>query len=155
MRVRSAARVIVVDPDGCFLLFRFAIATGPHAGVVYWSLPGGAVEEGESYAEAARRELFEETGIRVDHVGKPIAEPRYALPLACGETVDADERLFLVKLAERPELSRAGLTATETVTLSESRWWSREALRECRETVYPPGLAGILNGLHPAATDEN
>jgi ADP-ribose pyrophosphatase YjhB (NUDIX family) len=32
----------------------------------YWSLPGGALEVGETLEEGVRREVFEETGLRVN-----------------------------------------------------------------------------------------
>lgn len=41
----------------------------PHAG--HWGFPGGAVEPGEAFREAVRRELHEETGIRA-HPEEPI-----------------------------------------------------------------------------------
>lgn len=37
-----------------------------------WSFPGGHVEWGESLADAARREVFEETGLRAQLVGDPM-----------------------------------------------------------------------------------
>ncbi len=37
-------------------------------GRVVWSLPKGHVEEGETYEQAAVREVFEETGIEAEMV---------------------------------------------------------------------------------------
>ncbi len=52
------ARIAVLSEDGQILLVRGIIGTE-------WSLPGGGIEKGESPAEAAVRELYEETGMRV------------------------------------------------------------------------------------------
>ena len=61
MRIVQAAAAVVVRPDGRLLLVRRA--REPQRG--RWSVPGGKVEPGETPAEAAVREVFEETGARV------------------------------------------------------------------------------------------
>ncbi len=50
------ARVVLRDGDGRVLLIR-------RSDNGYWSIPAGAIELGESIAEAAVRELREETGL--------------------------------------------------------------------------------------------
>ena len=44
------------------------VERGGHPLKGYWSLPGGLVETGESLDEAVRREILEETGLRVKPV---------------------------------------------------------------------------------------
>ena len=61
MRIVRAAAAVVVGADGRLLLIRRG--TDPQRG--RWSVPGGRVEPGETVAEAAVREAFEETGARV------------------------------------------------------------------------------------------
>src|ERR1700756_1197800 len=100
LRRRPSARLLVVDPEGRILLFRIAHAAGALAGQSFWTTPGGALEPGETYEAAASRELFEETGVRREAVGAAIAERRMVLQLPSGEHVLADERYFLIEVAE-------------------------------------------------------
>jgi len=61
---RQAARVVLLDPAGSVLLLQAndpADAQKP----AWWEIPGGGIDHGESSAEAARRELWEETGLEV------------------------------------------------------------------------------------------
>lgn len=51
--------------DGAVLLVERAAP--PYAG--HWSLPGGAIEPGETAQAAAARELGEETGIKAEFIG--------------------------------------------------------------------------------------
>lgn len=64
-RVRVGALVV---NNGRLLLVRHQ-----KAGRTYWLLPGGGVEEGESLADALRRELLEECGIEPAEIRGPIA----------------------------------------------------------------------------------
>lgn len=61
MGKQQAASVVVKNEGGKILLVQRGDA--PYRG--RWSLPGGSVEEGETAAQAAVREAYEETGYRV------------------------------------------------------------------------------------------
>ncbi|MFB9464417.1 NUDIX domain-containing protein [Streptomyces cinereospinus] len=56
------ADVVAVDPDGRVLLIERRWEPFPGR----WALPGGYLDKGENSRQAAARELFEETGVRVD-----------------------------------------------------------------------------------------
>lgn len=79
----SDAASIAAFKDGAVLLVLRGRA--PYAG--RWSLPGGKIETGESGAEAALRELADETGVRAEIVGMldrieiPVPEPEGAFHL--------------------------------------------------------------------------
>src|SRR6266536_1818405 len=105
MRRRPSSRLLITDRNNRVLLFRFIFNRGPLAGQNYWDTPGGALEAGESFADAARRELFEETGILREAVGQQVAEREFVLQLYDGEYVKAEEHFFLVRVADQ-SLSR-------------------------------------------------
>lgn len=56
-----SCHAIVLDQNQVLLIRR---AAEPHAGL--WGFPGGAIELGETIAQALRREVLEETGLDVN-----------------------------------------------------------------------------------------
>ena len=60
MPVVMGVGVIIVNASGEVL---FGKRSGSHA--PYWSIPGGHMEPGESFEQAAIREVAEETGLRL------------------------------------------------------------------------------------------
>ena len=74
---------VVHDAAGRLLLIR----RGHDPGRGLWSLPGGRVEDGESLANAVRREVREETGLDV-RAGAPVGSVHLAGPGVVFDVVD-------------------------------------------------------------------
>jgi 8-oxo-dGTP pyrophosphatase MutT (NUDIX family) len=113
-------------------------------GKVYWATPGGGVEQGETFADAAIRELREETGIHEAKVSGPVGRREVLLQLPDGEHVLAVEQYFVVN-TDTESISRDGWTAEEIEVMADHRWWSREELSITTETIYPEGLIAMLD----------
>jgi 8-oxo-dGTP pyrophosphatase MutT (NUDIX family) len=145
--VRHAGRVIVLDPDGRVLLFRY---DEPPPFGVHWATPGGGLDPGEDYHAGAARELREETGWTDVPVGDEVtgaASWRNILHAEQHRPFRQYERFFLarVTIPQRPVADVDGMHASDGIRAA--RWWSAEELETAQDTVYPAGLAGILRNL--------
>lgn len=135
---RPAARIILLAPDDRLLLFRFTPSDRPP----FWCTPGGALDPGESYAAAARRELREETGLDID-CGAEIARRQVSFTTIEGVPVEADERYFLVR-APAAAIDTAGHTALEQRVMTTWRWFSLAEIAALDEAYYPADIADIV-----------
>ena len=116
---RAAAMVLVDDANRVLLLWRHRFVQNRWG----WELPGGLVDEDEEPAEAAGRELEEETGYRAGRLEHLIAfQPRAGTidgelfafvgrePERVGEPTEVNEaiRIEWVPLASIPGMIAAG-----------------------------------------------
>ncbi|MFI6349847.1 NUDIX hydrolase [Streptomyces sp. NPDC050560] len=138
--LRRVARVVLLDPDDRILLLH-GHEPGD-AGDDWWFTPGGGLEGDESHADAALRELGEETGITQVDLGPVLWRRICSFPFA-GERWDQDEWYFLARTAQT-RIAATGLTDLERRSVAGARWWTCRDLSRTRETVYPTRLAGLL-----------
>jgi 8-oxo-dGTP pyrophosphatase MutT (NUDIX family) len=71
---RPVARVVLLGPEQQLLLL---LALDTVRGNFWWVTPGGGLEAGESFEQAASRELYEETGLEC-RIGPWVRTRRHA-----------------------------------------------------------------------------
>ena len=146
MVVRPTARVLLDRRD------RILLMNGrlPGAAGGAWFTIGGGVEPGETYAEAAAREIREETEITDFELGPVVWLRQGVLRLP---QVTLLKEQYIVARCGGGEPDRGGWTALERDLVDDIRWWSHGDLARTGERVFPPGLAdrlpGVLSGRLP------
>ncbi|PVY86931.1 NUDIX hydrolase [Pantoea ananatis] len=149
MRTRRSARLLILNASHNLLLFRFVHTQDALAGHAYWATPGGGVEEGESFEQAALRELYEETGIRRNDPGPSRRERCFVMALPSGERVQAHERFFIINVSG-DEIDTLGWSENEkSVIASYLLWriWQLGALTFIWQRQF--GLQAIMQPMQP------
>jgi 8-oxo-dGTP pyrophosphatase MutT (NUDIX family) len=141
---RDAVRVVLADAGGRVLLFHVVTAEeAPHG---WWELPGGGIDPGETYLEAAIREIREETGLVIGpaQVGQP-AWRRDSTWRSRGKRRLQHEVVVLARVAlERPAIVDGGRTPEEIEDYVSARWWGVPEIARSRERFYPGRLPELL-----------
>jgi 8-oxo-dGTP pyrophosphatase MutT (NUDIX family) len=133
LRLRPAARAVVLDPDDRILLVRFEFPDSS-----FWATPGGGIEPGETPEEALTRELLEEAGLEAVTLGPPIWTRTHIVPFESGLWDGQVERYFLLRTPRfepAPRQTREQLAA-EWVTAI--RWWTQAELADAGGLTFAP-----------------
>ena len=138
--VRRAARVLLLDPDDRVLLMRYD--DGPPNGS-HWTTPGGGLNDGEDYPEAAIRELEEETGwadvALLGEVDRRSFEMDYG-----GRLVRQRERLYLARTDQASREIRGVEAMHAADGIAAWRWWMLAELDSTAEAIWPSHLADLV-----------
>lgn len=133
---RPGSRVLCLSGDAELLLLLWR---DPVSGEEVWEPPGGGLEPGESYADAAARELQEEVGLLAPSLSEPaMVERDYSW---AGRRIVCTDAVFLARWPERPAVrleSSPDLLDHEWVPLPRLDWIA---------PLEPPSLPALLSSL--------
>ena len=145
MDIRVAAYAVVVDDEGRILLAHWN--EGRRAA---WTMPGGGLEPGEDPERAARREVKEETGYKVE-IEELLGIHSRVIPVSRRMAEDATEPLHALRIVYRARITGGRLRNEVDGSTDRAEWFPLESVRALhRVKLVDVGLrfAGID---HPAA----
>ena len=141
MDLRVAAYAVVTDESGRVLLAHW------HQGArAAWTMPGGGLEPGEDPEDAARREVFEETGYRVELDG---VIGVHSHVIAAEDRMHADVPLQALRIVYRAHIVGGNLRNEVDGSTDEAGWFSLTEVDRLRRVTLVD-LALEMAGLRQA-----
>jgi 8-oxo-dGTP pyrophosphatase MutT (NUDIX family) len=138
---RPSVRIVCLDAAGRVLLLQWR---DPVTNELLWEPPGGGIESGETPFDAAKRELFEETGLD----GNAVTQDHRIIERDTwwkGKRYAGAEPFFVARFdIEKPVLSRTHLEEDEQTNLVAHGWWHPEEFAALEGRIEPFNLRDIL-----------
>lgn len=137
MDIRIAAYGVILDED------RILLAHWREHGHSGWTLPGGGIDPGEDPADAAVREIFEETGYRAELDGllgihSFVAQPENRL------TPGATEALHGLRIIYRARVTGGELTYEVGGSTDLAAWHPLSAVPSLKRVSLVDVALGML-----------
>lgn len=136
------AKALVRNAAGDILLLQVNPAKLKGEQKIYWDLPGGRVQKGQTVLETLQREIAEETGVAtaeiVKEVGMVLSNIR--IPLADGASVGLILGVYACKFTDNP-----------TITLSDEHvafdWFAPKEAAQLLAVKYPKHFCELVAAL--------
>ena len=142
MRIRQAARAIVLDPADRILLVRFDFPARS-----FWATPGGGIDEGETPEQAVTRELDEEVGLVEFELGPWVWTREHVFPFENGLWDGQAERYMLVRTHAFEPVPRFTPQELGAEYVTGLRWWTPVELAASDEVFAPRRLPELVAAL--------
>jgi 8-oxo-dGTP pyrophosphatase MutT (NUDIX family) len=141
----TRVRVLLLSPRNRLLLIKYQNIGPTGVPRPCWTTAGGGRGSDESVERAALREISEETGLSLVRLG-PVVWYGEDGQRSADWKITFEEH-FILAFAPTETISDRGWTKHERNQIVETRWWTIEELRRTTETIYPVGIADLLEPL--------
>ncbi|NLV27925.1 MAG: NUDIX domain-containing protein [Methanomicrobiales archaeon] len=130
--------LVLFDQQGHILVLKRSSSCKTNASK--WELPGGKIESGETFDEALKREILEETGFTV------------AIHTAAGTAMQETDELRVVHLVMVGTILTGGLSISREH--DEYRWVSVSELKDLDKADWFEEYTGMYMGAMPEQNSE-